>query len=139
MLHQRQVCPGLMKGDKMNGNAQKLIKYMDGASKRFIIPVYQRNYDWKMEHCKQLYDDLVKVIQQNRRSKHLQELIPSLVPMRMSGAFVDKFHQKGLLRSEKYLSRLRLDMQNGEYPLFEDAITEILKYEITVEQEIFLT
>lgn len=71
--------------------------------------------------------------------KHLQELIPSLVPMRMSGAFVDKFHQKGLLRSEKYLSRLRLDMQNGEYPLFEDAITEILKYEITVEQEIFLT
>lgn len=36
----------------MNGNAQKLIKYMDGASKRFIIPVYQRNYDWKMEHCK---------------------------------------------------------------------------------------
>lgn len=36
MLHQRHVCLGLMKGDKMNGNAQKLIKYMDGASKRFI-------------------------------------------------------------------------------------------------------
>ena len=52
----------------MNGNAQKLIKYMDGASKRFVIPVYQRNYDWKMEHCKQLYDDLVKVIRQNRKS-----------------------------------------------------------------------
>ena len=33
----------------MNGNAQKLIKYLDGASKRFIIPVYQRNYDWKMD------------------------------------------------------------------------------------------
>ena len=55
----------------MNGNAQKLIKYMDGASKRFIIPVYQRNYDWKMEHCKQLYDDLVKVIRQNRKSHFL--------------------------------------------------------------------
>lgn len=52
----------------MNGNAQKLIKYMDGASKRFVIPVYQRNYDWKMEHCKQLYDDLVKVVRQNRKS-----------------------------------------------------------------------
>lgn len=52
----------------MNGNAQKLIKYMDGASKRFVIPVYQQNYDWKMEHCKQLYDDLVKVIRQNRKS-----------------------------------------------------------------------
>ncbi len=52
----------------MNGNAQKLIKYMDGASKRFIIPVYQRNYDWQTENCKQLFDDLVKVIKQCRKS-----------------------------------------------------------------------
>ena len=59
----------------MNGNAQKLIKYMDGASKRFIIPVYQRNYDWKMEHCKQLYDDLVKVIRQNRRSHFFGSIV----------------------------------------------------------------
>ena len=59
----------------MNGNTQKLIKYLDGASKRFIIPVYQRNYDWKMEHCKQLYDDLVKVIRQNRKSHFLGTII----------------------------------------------------------------
>ena len=59
----------------MNGNAQKLIKYMDGASKRFIIPVYQRNYDWKMEHCKQLYDDLVKVIRQNRKSHFFGSIV----------------------------------------------------------------
>lgn len=59
----------------MNGNAQKLIKYMDGASKRFIIPVYQRNYDWKMEHCKQLYDDLVKVILQNRKSHFFGSIV----------------------------------------------------------------
>lgn len=59
----------------MNGNAQKLIKYMDGASKRFIIPVYQRNYDWKMEHCKQLYDDLVKVVRQNRKSHFFGSIV----------------------------------------------------------------
>lgn len=59
----------------MNGNAQKLIKYLDGASKRFIIPVYQRNYDWKMEHCKQLYDDLVKVIRQNRKSHFFGSIV----------------------------------------------------------------
>lgn len=63
----------------MNGNAQKLIKYMDGASKRFVIPVYQRNYDWKMEHCKQLYDDLVKVIRQNRKVTFLEVLCLSKV------------------------------------------------------------
>lgn len=59
----------------MNGNAQKLIKYLDGASKRFIIPVYQRNYDWKTEHCKQLYDDLVKVIRQNRKSHFFGSIV----------------------------------------------------------------
>ncbi len=32
---------------------------MDGHDKRFVIPVYQRNYDWKTENCKQLYDDLI--------------------------------------------------------------------------------
>lgn len=59
----------------MNGNAQKLIKYLDGASKQFIIPVYQRNYDWKMEHCKQLYDDLVKIIRQNRKSHFFGSIV----------------------------------------------------------------
>lgn len=42
----------------MKGSESKLIKYMEGADKRFVIPVYQRNYDWKTEHCKQLYEDL---------------------------------------------------------------------------------
>lgn len=59
----------------MNGSAQKLIKYMDGASKRFIIPVYQRNYDWRMLHCKQLYDDLVKVIKQGRKSHFFGSIV----------------------------------------------------------------
>ena len=73
-----------------------------------------------------------------RMFKHLQKLIPSLVPMRMSGEFVDMFHQNGLVRTERYLSKLQADMQNGEYPLFEDAIAKILKYGVTIEQESFL-
>ena len=52
----------------MKGSECRLIEYMEGSKKRFIIPVYQRNYDWKAENCKQLYDDLVKVIKNNRRS-----------------------------------------------------------------------
>lgn len=45
----------------MHGSAQMLFQYMEGSSKRFIIPVYQRNYDWQIEQCKQLYEDLVKL------------------------------------------------------------------------------
>ena len=43
----------------MKGTASHLLEFLEGARKRFIIPVYQRNYDWKRENCKQLFDDLV--------------------------------------------------------------------------------
>ena len=51
----------------MDGHAKMLLQFMDGADKRFLIPVYQRNYDWKIANCKQLYDDLIKVIKDNRK------------------------------------------------------------------------
>ena len=69
---------------------------------------------------------------------HLQELIPPLVPMRMSGEYVDSFHEHGLARSKEYLSSLRIDMENGKYSLFRDAIERILNYGVTIEQEAFL-
>lgn len=53
----------------MKGTEQFLAEYMSGVDKQFIIPVYQRNYDWKIEHCKQLFDDLVSV-QKNGRKAH---------------------------------------------------------------------
>ncbi len=59
----------------MKGSECRLIEYMEGSKKRFIIPVYQRNYDWKIENCKQLYDDLVKVIKKNRRSHFFGSLV----------------------------------------------------------------
>lgn len=59
----------------MKGTEKKLVKYMEGPSKRFVIPVYQRNYDWKIEHCKQLYDDLVKIIKGNRKSHFFGSLV----------------------------------------------------------------
>ena len=31
----------------MKGSECKFVKYMEGSDKRFVIPVYQRNYDWK--------------------------------------------------------------------------------------------
>ena len=52
----------------MKGSESKLIKYMEGADKQFVIPVYQRNYDWKIENCKQLYDDLIKVVRNSRKN-----------------------------------------------------------------------
>ena len=50
----------------MKGDAQPLIKFFDGSDKRFIIPLYQRNYDWKEENCEQLFQDLMKLHNSDR-------------------------------------------------------------------------
>lgn len=67
----------------MKGSEAKFVAYMQGADKRFIIPVYQRNYDWKTENCRQLYDDLVKVSKNNRTS----HFFGSLVSVHNDGAY----------------------------------------------------
>jgi len=59
----------------MNGKEDKIIIYLEGSSKRFIIPVYQRNYDWKIEHCKQLYNDLIKIVKQKRKSHFFGSIV----------------------------------------------------------------
>ena len=59
----------------MKGNEMKLVAYMQGSNKRFVIPVYQRNYDWKIENCKQLFDDLVKVIRNGRKSHFFGSIV----------------------------------------------------------------
>ncbi len=64
----------------MKGSETKLLEYMEGAKKRFVIPVYQRNYDWKTENCKQLYDDLVKVVRNKRRSHFFGSIVSSYQP-----------------------------------------------------------
>lgn len=67
----------------MKGSEAKLVSYMQGADKRFIIPVYQRNYDWRIENCKQLYDDLVKIIRRGRSS----HFFGSIVSVHSDGEF----------------------------------------------------
>ena len=47
----------------------KMLNFMEGADKRYIIPVYQRKYNWKQENCQQLYDDLKKIIRDKRESQ----------------------------------------------------------------------
>lgn len=59
----------------MKGSECKFVKYMQGSDKRFVIPVYQRNYDWKTENCKQLYDDLVKIIKGHRKSHFFGSIV----------------------------------------------------------------
>ena len=62
----------------MKGDAQPLIKFFDGSDKRFIIPLYQRNYDWKEENCKQLFQDLIKLHDSERKSHFFGSIVSSI-------------------------------------------------------------
>lgn len=61
----------------MKGDSKELLKFLEGSDKRFVIPVYQRNYDWKLENCQQLLNDLRDVATEGRDSHFFGSIVAS--------------------------------------------------------------
>ena len=56
----------------MKGSETGLLRFMGGYSDRYIIPVYQRRYNWRKEQCRQLYQDReCKIVCVNRYCMNL--------------------------------------------------------------------
>ena len=53
----------------MKGTAMPLQTVWGNARTQLVIPVYQRNYAWKVENCNQLFADLVK-LKNSQRNGH---------------------------------------------------------------------
>ncbi len=45
----------------MRANEIKVTKFLSQNNTRFVIPVYQRNYNWSKLECKQLLNDIIEV------------------------------------------------------------------------------
>lgn len=45
----------------MEAKQNSVFKFMQQQDTQFIIPVYQRNYDWRNEQCQQLMNDILTV------------------------------------------------------------------------------
>ena len=45
----------------MKANETKVDDFLSSNKTQFVIPVYQRNYDWTTGQCKQLFDDIIEV------------------------------------------------------------------------------
>ncbi|EJC53339.1 hypothetical protein HPHPP26_0606 [Helicobacter pylori Hp P-26] len=55
----------------MKADAIKLLDFIGKSQeKQFVIPVYQRVYSWGKEHCKQLWDDIIKTGGNNQIEGH---------------------------------------------------------------------
>lgn len=45
----------------MKASPIQLNKFLQKQDTQFVIPIYQRNYDWNEEQCKQLLEDIIEV------------------------------------------------------------------------------
>ncbi|EKU37484.1 MULTISPECIES: DUF262 domain-containing protein [Acinetobacter] len=71
----------------MKGEAKQFLKFIDGSDKRFIIPVYQRNYSWQNKHCAQLLNDLKGLI----KKPDAPHFFGSIVSSHMQGGKKEDF------------------------------------------------
>ncbi|ENX60468.1 MULTISPECIES: DUF262 domain-containing protein [Acinetobacter] len=71
----------------MKGEAKQFLKFIDGSDKRFIIPVYQRNYSWQNKHCAQLLNDLKGLI----KKPDVPHFFGSIVSSHMQGGKREDF------------------------------------------------
>lgn len=50
----------------MDAGVQQFTKFISGAI-TFVIPVYQRNYDWKTENCERLFNDIEYIAKKGKQ------------------------------------------------------------------------
>lgn len=53
----------------MKANEEPINKFLQAPDVQFIIPVYQRNYDWSNSECKEILNDIIAV-QEKERGTH---------------------------------------------------------------------
>ena len=54
----------------MKANETKVEDFLSSNKTQFVIPVYQRNYDWSTSQCKQLLDDILEIGTSEKSNVH---------------------------------------------------------------------
>ena len=118
----------------MKGSAEKMTEFMEGAGRRFIIPVYQRKYDWKQENCRQLWDDLRKTVRDKRDSHFFGSIVSSVVP---NGSEIE-FHiidgQQRLTTVTLLLLAIRNLIRSGKLKSEEGRLDEQISRQFLISQ-----
>lgn len=58
----------------MNGSKDYILSFIK-SSRELDIPYYQRNYDWKLENCQRLMEDLYKMIENDYNSHFFGSIV----------------------------------------------------------------
>ncbi|MEI7523437.1 MAG: DUF4268 domain-containing protein [Mariniphaga sp.] len=59
----------------MKANELQIINFLQVPNVQFVIPVYQRNYDWTNTECKELLNDIISVESENRGTHFIGSIV----------------------------------------------------------------
>lgn len=59
----------------MKANELQINNFLQAPNVQFVIPVYQRNYDWTSVECKQLINDIISVEKDNRGTHFIGSIV----------------------------------------------------------------
>lgn len=81
-----------------------LLKFLEGT-KQFQVPIFQRRYSWKKENCKQLWDDVLRVGENEDIPTHF---LGSIVSMQNDINHTSEITQLVLIDGQQRLTTLSL-------------------------------
>jgi uncharacterized protein with ParB-like and HNH nuclease domain len=59
----------------MNANELQINNFLQAPNVQFVIPVYQRNYDWTNTASKELLNDIISVENENRGTHFIGSIV----------------------------------------------------------------
>ena len=59
----------------MKANELPIINFLQAPNVQFVIPVYQRNYDWTNNECKELFNDIISVETTDRGTHFIGSIV----------------------------------------------------------------
>ena len=59
----------------MKANELPINNFLQAPNVQFVIPVYQRNYDWTANECKELLNDIINVEQEERGTHFIGSIV----------------------------------------------------------------
>lgn len=59
----------------MKANELQINTFLQAPNVQFVIPVYQRNYDWTNKECKELFNDILSVEKENRGTHFIGSIV----------------------------------------------------------------
>lgn len=59
----------------MKANELPINNFLQAPNVQFVIPVYQRNYDWTNNECKDLVNDIISVENENRGTHFIGSIV----------------------------------------------------------------